>query len=392
MQIDRVMGEVGKLIDQGLLQRENAQQSRTPATAIAQALQAKNVGPVAADPSGKAQREYDYATQPPEVVRQGIAMLPKSVQPVAEFFAPSRADLLTMGATKLGTLAARAAGMTKPATGMMRELITYHGTPHTFPPTPDNPLGAFDATKIGTGEGAQEYSRGLYLSEAPQVAETYTGTRRAGMMRVAGGMEYAIPEQALSELSALTPPQKTSDSFKEGFQAYVNNVVSPDIEDRPAPSAIAQTVLENAWRYADDEEAYRQGVMEAIRQAEPILQKAYQVGSLYTVDLPDAMIGRMLDWDTPLSKQSSEIQAAIGKLMGKTISQDPALGKLTGEEIYAALMRRTSEPGASERALRNMGIPGVKYLDAGSRGKNGGTRNFVVFPGEEQNLKILKRE
>jgi hypothetical protein len=77
--------------------------------------------------------------------------------------------------------------------------------------------------------------------------------------------------------------------------------------------------------------------------------------------------------------------------------------------------------------MRELGIPGIKYLDAGSRGptdtgrwkltyKDGtskiydfkpnddvlemmgatatphGTRNFVIFPGEEHNLKILERK
>jgi hypothetical protein len=43
--------------------------------------------------------------------------------------------------------------------------------------------------------------------------------------------------------------------------------------------------------------------------------------------------------------------------------------------------------------MRQLGIPGIKYLDAGSRGQGGtGTRNFVVFPGEEKKVKILKRE
>jgi len=40
-----------------------------------------------------------------------------------------------------------------------------------------------------------------------------------------------------------------------------------------------------------------------------------------------------------------------------------------------------------------MGIPGIKYLDAGSRGQGGsGTRNFVVFPGEEKKVRILERD
>ena len=43
--------------------------------------------------------------------------------------------------------------------------------------------------------------------------------------------------------------------------------------------------------------------------------------------------------------------------------------------------------------LREAGVPGIKYLDAGSRGQGGtGTRNFVVFPGEEKKVRILERK
>jgi len=49
--------------------------------------------------------------------------------------------------------------------------------------------------------------------------------------------------------------------------------------------------------------------------------------------------------------------------------------------------------GRELNKLRELGIPGIKYLDAGSRGAGGsGTRNFVVFPGEEDKLKILERK
>jgi hypothetical protein len=42
--------------------------------------------------------------------------------------------------------------------------------------------------------------------------------------------------------------------------------------------------------------------------------------------------------------------------------------------------------------LQEIGIPGIRYLDRGSRKDGDGTRNYVVFPGEEQNLKILERD
>jgi len=42
--------------------------------------------------------------------------------------------------------------------------------------------------------------------------------------------------------------------------------------------------------------------------------------------------------------------------------------------------------------LHSRNVAGIKYADAGSRDQGGGTRNFVVFPGEEKRVKILKRE
>ena len=42
--------------------------------------------------------------------------------------------------------------------------------------------------------------------------------------------------------------------------------------------------------------------------------------------------------------------------------------------------------------MRQSGIFGVRYLDQGSRGAGEGTRNIVVFPGGEDQIKILKVE
>jgi hypothetical protein len=376
---------------QDLLRQQEVEQSRTPASAIAQALRAKNVGPVAVDPAAKAQREYDYATQPPEVIQQGIAMLPEAVQPVAEFFAPSRADLLTAGVTKLGSLAAKATGLAKPAQGMVRELITYHGTPHTFPAVPDNPLGAFDASKIGTGEGAQAYGHGIYYAESPDVARSYATMNQA-----------SAPSRA----------------------SFIR------LRDQ-APQGSAE------WKHYDN--LAKEGL-----------------GSLYTADLPDEMIDRMLDWDKPLSEQPQAVRKALERLNVKPKTVDsmsrqelintlqyidpngvwddeasmlefgsiPSLDELkdaaremdideylatsmagsataTGQSLYKQLAAKAgggkspwSAEGqkAASEALRAAGVRGIKYLDAASRGTGKGTRNFVVFPGEESNVKILKRE
>jgi hypothetical protein len=72
----------------------------------------------------------------------------------------------------------------------------------------------------------------------------------------------------------------------------------------------------------------------------------------------------------------------------------------TGESAYKQLVAKfgggenastiAGQAKASE-LLKNAGIPGVRYLDAGSRGAEGGTSNFVVFPGNENMMTILER-
>jgi hypothetical protein len=136
-------------------------------------------------------------------------------------------------------------------------------------------------------------------------------------------------------------------------------------------------------------------------------------GSFYHVDLPDPMIEKMLHWDKPLSEQPKSVQNAISKLLKRNFEEakisDPTWGNLgrpydplsmTGEEVmgnlYSLFGRESANPmrgsAAASEALRNAGIPGVQYFDATSRRAGKGTRNFVVFPGEEKNLTILKRE
>ena len=65
---------------------------------------------------------------------------------------------------------------------------------------------------------------------------------------------------------------------------------------------------------------------------------------------------------------------------------------LTGEQIIARLTEHHGSSAGASEYLKSIGVPGIKYLDQGSRGAKTGTRNFVVFPGNEGLLNILGRE
>ena len=242
----------------------------------------------------------------------------------------------------------------------IQELITYHGTPHQFPATEANPLGEFDASKIGTGEGAQAYGHGIYLAESPSVAKSYQAAGSdAQYKRVTGGMSPM--EEFAFDLAS--QGRRGEDLFSAMHQRYGKSLQTD--QDFDAFDA-------------------------AIKNAEA------SVGHLLKADLPDEMVDRMLDWDKPLSEQPKSVQPILREMLlksKKSFSEiDEKSNPMAGQIHHLYSMHRGGNSAAVAEELRQKGIPGIKYLDQGSRDKGKGTRNFVVFPGEEKKVKILKRD
>jgi len=116
---------------------------------------------------------------------------------------------------------------------------------------------------------------------------------------------------------------------------------------------------------------------------------------LYKVDIPDEQVSKMLDWDKPLSEQSKTIQKAFRdintELEDKIWPQKLSRGAVdSGESMHWNIDQNMKKieryiqegpqgiEGVSELMKRH-GIPGIKYLDQGSRQGGKGTSNFVLF-------------
>ena len=252
-------------------------------------------------------------------------------------------------------------------TAPIAELDVYHGTPHQFEPTEENPLGEFDASKIGTGERAQAYGHGIYFSEKPDVARSYQFKRLTGDIKFNDG----------TQINVLKLPKNSPE--KLAAQLWLTN---PNLEEA---TKFVESVDQKKWAGTNPEwSVSKERVLEELKK---LNQKGAKLGggAFYQADLPDEMIDRMLDYDKPLSEQP-EIFAALQKAGFKVTSD------MTGGDLVNTRNRNGSAPYLSDD-LRQVGIPGIKYLDEGSRGGSGtGTRNFVVFPGEEKKVKILKRD
>ena len=236
--------------------------------------------------------------------------------------------------------------------------IVYHGSPHKF--------DKFDSSKIGTGEGAQAYGHGLYLAESPDVAKSYLATGQATKAadRPTEMVARAIDASGGDEVAA---------------RAWLQNRLSTSIPE------------------------YKELYSSALKGFDSLKP---QGSSLYKVDLPDDAIAKMLDWDKPLSQQPKAVQTAYKKYLkspqasehakswtrysdGMRLDQaEPLLKNPGGENLYKNAFQ--SREAANQWALEN-GIPGIRYLDGGSRSAGAGSSNFVVFPGNEGLLKILER-
>jgi len=241
--------------------------------------------------------------------------------------------------------------------GTVSPMDVYHGSPYKF--------DKFDASKIGSGEGAQAYGHGIYTAELPGVAQVYKDTLAYKAFDVA-------PE---AEKLGLKLNAGARGEFIR--QAAVNK----------SPEAKAKS-LQNANIAARD----------LPKEKLAKLFKAYEEqggGNLYKVDLPDEQIAKMLDWDKPLNEQSPYVQAAIKAsdhpMMKYWAKKSVENSAYNGADLLTRLAGEKSDRVNASELLRQAGIPGIKYLDATSRGAGTGTRNFVTFPGEEQNLTILER-
>ena len=243
----------------------------------------------------------------------------------------------------------------------------YHGSPHAF--------DHFDNAAIGSGEGAQAYGYGHYLADSEGVARSYR--------------------------DALTPKFTPNPERK----AVENEFSFADAVSRKAmtgPEADFNAAL-----------AARDAAREKLKNTPELIPNPSAPGHMYEVNVA-ADPEHFLDWDKPLSEQHPVVQKAL-KDSG---AWDATIGRgnpqqFSGRHAYDALAEMLAKPppetggwtsapggpvrydaqvhnpGAASQALQQAGIPGIRYLDQGSRAAGEGSRNTVVFSPEI--MQVIRR-
>lgn len=215
-------------------------------------------------------------------------------------------------------------------------ITAYHGSPHDFE--------KFDISKIGTGEGAQAYGHGLYFAENPKVAEGY---------------QDALSHPARVRMDQTPLPYIEGQLFEPRNHEIMQIAQSsrdPDVVASKLKDYIKRSGDDNPYSHNED----AQHIIDAIHAGK---YSSGLPGRMYEVAIK-AHPDEFLDWDKPLSEQPELFNRL--KQAGIIHEKSPPYQK-TGKGTAQALIQMPEERGAIEQKLREAGIPGIKYLDQGSR-------------------------
>jgi len=223
--------------------------------------------------------------------------------------------------------------------GLAGMIKASHGSPHAFE--------KFDFSKIGSGEGAQAYGHGGYFAQGfdSPVAKEYQRQLAGKDEGIAGqiasnAIKGRTPEQAIDYL---TP---TNSMTKEAAQV-------------------------------------QQQAIDLIKQG--LASK----GHLYNVELkwPDAAkeaadpLGEhhLFEWHTPLNELSAKDAEIINPIL-KKLNESPNPSLFSNVQTAGDVVKYAQALGLNPaNEIAKAGYPGIKYLDAGSRGVGKGSRNYVMF-------------
>lgn len=374
--------------------------------------------------------------------------------------------------------APRAARVAQSAPASIR---AYHGSPHDFAPAvrvldtetgktyvqeagdpiltglmaqnpgkyeiiEENPLGMFDLSKMGTGEGAQAYGDGAYLSGAEDIARGYRDALSQDTLEFPDGtsLPFRTNEQSDRVWSKFSQEMDVDKGKVERFAKvrriseeanpaarYKDNIADTMVDALSStndPEEAVGFLREMAYSpkydpyermkygFSREEAEVEQGlVLEAADRLEEYVNAglSQRVGKMYEAEIK---VGpeELLDYDAPLKGQNPDIKKRMRDMVENELTEMDAvnLGYDIGEDVDLKGAREFMLSGdttvdqflgnwqalrgssdAGEFLLNKYGIPGLKYKAGGSRAPGMDEadidRNYVIF--DENMINILRK-
>ena len=268
-------------------------------------------------------------------------------------------------------------------------------------------LGMFDISKMGTGEGAQAYGRGLYFAESEKVANEYRDQ---------------LTPRDLDYEDWLMGKYKDAESNQD--YARMEMYEKAMMHDKPQD-------FKDLAADTDYDEDYRGLAAEVGQEIE---EYGPNLGSMYEVNI-DVEPDELLDWYKPLDEQSDKVSKVLsdafrstvkdpdgvavmgfdGEIVDRASNYSPEEWKLaektyrklgnkistnldlemqkigSGMGMHEALQQRLGGADKVAEYLQSKGVKGVKYADAFTRHKSPDKQsmNYVIF--DDRLIEISKK-
>lgn len=302
---------------------------------------------------------------------------------------------------------------------------TYHGSQASF--------DHFDHSFMGSGEGAQAYGWGTYVSEVEGIAKAYAkqNAARHGMPR-----EYKIAQLHLNHAKyeydkvqrAYDNSKAYIDSLKEDLQNYRESIARRKekvayFAQNNMPEAVDKLLkqikrTEDTIKVTENDINMRTNDLEGWKPKLEEVKKKYEEEqkkfdaipkpqierNLYSVDIPDDTGENYLGWDEKMTPRMRDIRKEILEDNGyKLVDSDDMRdyfedrnGKeyelfkeqyKTGGTFYEELVQLLHSQKLASLALKEYGFDGVKVIaNRNTGGNEEGKMNYVIF--DENNAQI----
>lgn len=290
--------------------------------------------------------------------------------------------------------APKAAGAVE--TAAAKGIRAYHGSPHDF--------DRFDISKIGTGEGAQAFGHGLYFAEAEDVAKTYKNagpeasrqydiingklTRIARELDKYRGGEYGkFTDPRGYELKAeydklLADRSKVGKTYEVSINAHPDDFLDWD-KPLSQQSEKVRGALEGYFNLDREHQAKIDALSDRFRQKYGVASSDPEQILAHINSVREQALSSI--FGRGKAREALDDGFELGALLKNTKARD---NPLSGPVSSLFSGEKEGDIGRAS-ALRDAGIPGIKYLDQGSRTAGEGSRNYVVF--DDKIIDIVKK-
>ena len=287
---------------------------------------------------------------------------------------------------------------------------TYHGSQASF--------DHFDHSFMGSGEGAQAYGWGTYVSEVEGIAKAYAKQNA----RKHKGEDFAKAEQtydmakskyddtvrkiADTELEIKMFYEPIFERTKKLLDKAINNNstdlikrFTERVKETENDLNEAQQKLDNFRSHIDE---YYNSMVDAKKKYDS-MEKPKR--NLYTVDIPDDTGDNYIGWDESLTEKMYDAEIKILESVGYKVNSMNEYGTLldntknggtlmipsreneTGGSFYKGMAEKLGSQKAASLALKDLGFVGVKVIAQRNTGGNKeGNMNYVIF--DEDNAQI----